>query len=147
MCIILVIYFHCKKFIMGSTFYIVFLFLTLSSIISAEIGQNVKQLTDSTIEAAIQDNELILIKFYAPWCGHCRKLAPQYSKAADILTEIDPTIVMAELDATTEKKSAKEWKITGFPTMILFQKGEKVDIYEGERTSEAMSRYMLDHSI
>ena len=53
----------------------------------------------------------VLIKLYAPWCGHCKKLAPEFEKAAEILSKNDPPIVLAKIDATTERRLAHHFKI------------------------------------
>ncbi|CAG9326058.1 unnamed protein product [Blepharisma stoltei] len=120
--------------------------LSFFCIAVAEEENRILSLTDATIDKAIKDYPIILIKFYAPWCGHCRHLAPIYKKAGEILYGMDPSLVMAEIDATVERESADAWKIKGYPTMILFKNGEKVDTYEGARTEEALTKYMISHA-
>lgn len=74
----------------------------LALLVVAQAG-NVLQLTDSTLKDTITQNDVVLIKFYAPWCGHCKRLAPDYEKAADLLKEKGVSAVMAEVDCTVEQ--------------------------------------------
>jgi len=89
-------------------------------------------LTDQNFDEVIRQNEYLLVEFYAPWCGHCKKLAPEYAKAAGILKKEGLNI--AKLDATEQKETAKKFDISGYPTLKFFIKGEPID-YEGGRTS------------
>ena len=54
-------------------------------------------------EETVTSNPNVMVEFYAPWCGHCQKLAPEYEKAAGILLEKEPKVILAKCDATSEK--------------------------------------------
>ena len=71
-------------------------------------------LTDKNFEQAIKENEFILVEFYAPWCGHCQALEPEYAQAAKDLAEKKSTIKLAKLDATAEKETGTKFNIEGF---------------------------------
>jgi len=99
-------------------------------------------LNRDTFAHFVMDKPLLLVEFYAPWCGHCKKLAPEYKKAAKKLREKGMD-VLAKVDASKEGELAKEHFIQGFPTLSLFRYGEKVEDYKGERTADAIVEYML----
>jgi protein disulfide-isomerase A1 len=56
--------------------------LVLSALAGASLASDVIDLTKDTFDAHVQDNALTLIEFFAPWCGHCKALAPEYEEAA-----------------------------------------------------------------
>ena len=98
-------------------------------------GSQVVELTDATLDAAIEATggeqpSVMLIEFYAPWCGHCKSLAPEYEAAAKILAFDGHEGVLAKLDATASKSEIVGVK--GYPTMLLFRGGENIGPYEGE---------------
>lgn len=65
-------------------------------------------------------------------CGHCKKLAPQYSKAAATLKEQGSSVKLAKVDATEEKELAEQNAVTGFPTLFMYRHGNRYD-YKGPR--------------
>jgi protein disulfide-isomerase A1 len=100
---------------------------------------NVLELTDETIKDAISSNEHIFIEFYAPWCGHCKRLIPDYEIVDAYFKE--GNVKIAKIDASTHTGAAGTHGVRGFPTLKLFSHGVAKD-YEGERTSMAMIQWI-----
>ena len=68
--------------------------------------------------------DVVLVEFYAPWCGHCRRLAPVYAAAARRVANAETplTTAFAAIDATANEAVAEQYSISGFPTMLVFHK-------------------------
>jgi len=77
------------------------------------------------------------VKFYAPWCGHCKRLAPGWERLAE---NLKPRVNVAKVDATREKRLAQEWGIEGFPALKLVV-GGKVYTYSGKRDVDSMESW------
>ena len=92
-------------------------------------------LTEDTFQTAIDNNEFILVDFYASWCPPCQRLAPEYTKAAAALVEKGSSIKLAKVDAEAEQALSERFEIEGFPTLKYFRSGESIE-YEGGRTEE-----------
>ena len=94
-------------------------------------------LTDSTFDKAVEKYEYLLVLFYAPWCGHCKKFHPEYEKAATVLRK--ENLYLSKVDATVEKKLAEKYEIQGFPTVKLFIKGQPIEYTGGRKESEVIN--------
>jgi protein disulfide-isomerase A1 len=112
--------------------------LCIAAVFAGEYAteEGVLVLTDSTFAQAIEEYDFVLAEFYAPWCGHCKSLAPEYVKAAAQLAESNPNVKLAKIDCTVEKELASKYEIKGFPTLKFFSKAAGAPIpYEAGRTA------------
>jgi len=100
-------------------------------------------LTKANFDSIVDDADIILVEFYAPWCGHCKKLAPEYEAAAQELKLHDPKIILAKVDATEEPTLATKYDVSGYPTMKMFRKGRMYE-YEGGREQNTIVSYMKE---
>ncbi|VDK55701.1 unnamed protein product [Anisakis simplex] len=106
---------------------------------------DVTALTTDTFDEVIGARRLALVEFYAPWCGHCKKLAPEYERAAKTLKAKGEDILLAKVDATAEEKLAKTYSVTGYPTLYIFREGRRFE-YNGPRTADGIVQYMIEQS-
>jgi len=87
-----------------------------------------------------------LVEFYAPWCGHCKKLAPDYEVVAAAFAN-EPSVVVANLDADKHKDLASKFDISGFPTIKFFPKDNKEgEKYEGARDIDSFVNFLNKES-
>uniref|UniRef100_A0A673JZD7 Protein disulfide-isomerase A5-like n=1 Tax=Sinocyclocheilus rhinocerous TaxID=307959 RepID=A0A673JZD7_9TELE len=92
----------------------------------SESGSAVFHLTDESFDTFLEEHPSVLIMFYAPWCGHCKNMKPEFDEAAEILNkDPDSPGVLAAVDATIHKSIGERFKISGFPTVKYFEKGEE----------------------
>lgn len=101
-------------------------------------------LVGKTFQDVIGKDKDVLVEFYAPWCGHCKRLAPEYEKVGEAFQNAKEKMVIAKIDAT-ENDTPEE--IRGFPTLIFYPKGSSTGVkYEGDRTADAMVSWLKEHA-
>ncbi|KAJ3021947.1 protein disulfide-isomerase precursor [Thoreauomyces humboldtii] len=86
---------------------------------------------------------LSLIEFYAPWCGHCKSLAPEYEKAA---TELKPDVILGKVDCTEQTEICEKYGVQGYPTLKVFREGEHSE-FKGQRKADSIVSYMKKQNL
>lgn len=128
---------------------------TIVSWVNNKIGTNrkvktapsaVAALTDSNFEAEALGKKAALVEFYAPWCGHCKQLAPKYETLANNFAG-EKDVLIAKVDATEYGELANQFGVTGYPTLKFFPAGSKDPIdYDSEREVAAMTNFLNEHA-
>ncbi|XP_065880842.1 protein disulfide-isomerase [Euphorbia lathyris] len=124
-----------------------------SLIVAISVGESEKEfvltLDQSNFTETISKHDFIVVEFYAPWCGHCKKLAPEYEQAASILNSQGSPVVLAKVDANEEinKELASQYDIKGFPTIKIVRNGGKsIQEYKGPREADGIVEYLKKQS-
>jgi len=106
---------------------------------------NVIDLDNSNFDRIVKDsNKDVLVEFYAPWCGHCKKLVPDYEKTANAFRN-EKNIVVAKVDADAHKELGSRFGVTGFPTIKFFPRDDKDGVdYNSGRDAESFINFLND---
>jgi len=119
---------------------LLFVLLAVSATVRAD---DVLELTDSSFDGELAKIDTALVMFYAPWCGHCKKLKPEFEKAATSLLANDPPVTLAKVDCTEAGKEAcNRFEVRGYPTIKIFRNGELSSDYNGPREYAGIVKYM-----
>ena len=96
-------------------------------------------------DVVMDDNKDVLIEFYAPWCGHCKKLAPIWDEVAAKLKDV-PNLVIAKFDSTANEVDGLE--IRGYPTLKFYPKGGKQNPldFDADRDAEHIIEWLSKNS-
>ncbi|KAJ3417073.1 protein disulfide isomerase (PDI) protein [Chytridiales sp. JEL 0842] len=85
-------------------------------------------------------NHAVMVEFYAPWCGHCKNLAPEYKKAAEKLKGLAKVVAV---DCDVHKELCGQFGIQGFPTIKFFGRDKVPQDYQGPRTAKGIVDYVI----
>merc|ERR1711865_742463 len=104
----------------------------------------VKVIVGKTFKSEVVDsNKDVLIEFYAPWCGHCKALEPEFTKLGKEFESVD-SVVIAKMDSTANE--VDEVEVQGFHTIYFYKAGSKEAVkYEGGRTKDDMTTYIREN--
>jgi thioredoxin 1 len=94
------------------------------------------ELTDATFEQTVTDNDIVLVDFWAEWCGPCRMFAPIFEASS----EEHPDVVHAKLDTEAEQQIAAAAGITAIPTLMAFREGIMVFNQAGALPAPALEQ-------
>lgn len=108
---------------------------------SVVIENGMRVLTDATFEEGISQKKFALVKFYAPWCGHCKRLAPAWDELAAKFAD-SPSALVAKVDCTIHSATCSKFSIRGYPSLLLFEDGQQVEKYSGGRDISSLSKYL-----
>lgn len=92
------------------------------------------ELTQDTWDE-VTTGKTVFVKFYAPWCGHCKKLKPEWAKLKH------DEVVVAEVDCTSEKALCSKYEVKGFPT-LKYGDANALEDYKGARTFDALNDHL-----
>nr|XP_057912484.1 protein disulfide-isomerase A6 [Doryrhamphus excisus] len=108
--------------------------------------KDVVELTDDNFnEMVLESNEVWMVEFFAPWCGHCKNLEPEWAAAATAVKEQTKGMVrLGAVDATVHQGVSSRYGIRGFPTIKIFRKGEEPEDYQGGRSRSDIIARALD---
>lgn len=114
----------------------------------------VAELTTENFDSFMEEHDFVLMMFYAPWCGHCKKIKPAYEEAAEQLKEMHAAgeidekhaVVprLAKLDATEHGDIASRFGVSGYPTLKIFRKGNPSDYKGGREAHELVETIMKE---
>uniref|UniRef100_A0A2P2KR32 protein disulfide-isomerase n=1 Tax=Rhizophora mucronata TaxID=61149 RepID=A0A2P2KR32_RHIMU len=105
---------------------------------SASIELNSRNFDDLVLKS----KELWIVEFFAPWCGHCKRLAPEWKKAAN---NLKGKVKQGHVDCDAEKSLMSRFNVQGFPTIMVFGADKDSPIpYEGARTASAIESFALE---
>ncbi|KIW45320.1 protein disulfide-isomerase domain [Exophiala oligosperma] len=116
--------------------------LALARLVSAS---DVHDLKTDNFKDFVSEHDLVLAEFFAPWCGHCKALAPEYEEAATTLKE--KNIPLVKVDCTAEGELCKDYGVEGYPTVKVFRGLENIKPYPGARKAPAIVSYMTKQQL
>ncbi|OAA61113.1 disulfide isomerase [Niveomyces insectorum RCEF 264] len=109
---------------------------------------DIVMLTDDTFNTTIGGDKSVLVAFTAPWCGHCKALAPTWEKlATDFANEEGVVVAKVDAEGETSKKTAQAQGVTSYPTIKFFAKGSKEgEPYAGGRSEDDLVQFLNENA-
>ncbi|KAJ1354321.1 hypothetical protein KIN20_011218 [Parelaphostrongylus tenuis] len=122
--------------------YSLFLLLAVFSRFYLAAGQSsvVIDLNEKFLD--VSDEGFWIVKFYAPWCAHCKRLLPVWEHLGHAVSDKNLPVRVAKMDCTRFTSACNKLSISGYPTVIFFRQGRKIE-YFGERTKEALFNFVV----
>ena len=106
--------------------------------------ENVAVLDPDNFEEFVSDQPYTIVEFYAPWCGHCKSLAPEWAAAAGKTRKLNPPVILAKVDADKHSALAQKYDVSGYPTIKIFKGLDKVEDYDGPREAKGIVKFVKE---
>src|SRR5574344_2199352 len=100
------------------------------------------EVTDQTFAAEVEGGGLVLVDFWAPWCGPCRMIAPVL---ADLSLDLGDEVTIAKLNVDDNQATARKFGVMSIPTLILFKNGQPVDKVIGFTAKDELKEVIRRH--
>jgi len=113
-------------------------------------GSAVKELSAADFDDLVSQSKVAYVEFYAPWCGHCKRLAPTWEKVAEkVLQEHgDDAVVVGKVDCTKYRDTCTSQQIRGYPTIKLYEKdAQEGKRFQGSRTVEDFYNFLSANAL
>lgn len=96
-------------------------------------------------DVVLKSGKPALVEFFAPWCGHCKNLAPVWEELATVYKHASEKVTVAKVDADNHKSLGKRFGVQGFPTLKWFDgKSDKPEDYKGGRDLESLTKFITE---
>ena len=125
---------------------LVYLLLASFAVLGAHAASSVLDLIPNNFDdIVLKSGKPALVEFFAPWCGHCKKLAPVYEELATNFEFAKDKVSIAKVDADAEKELGRRFGVQGFPTLKWFDgKSDTPTDYQGGRDLESLSSFISE---
>lgn len=122
------------------------LFTASLALVGGSAASAVIDLIPSNFDSVVlQSGKPALVEFFAPWCGHCKNLAPVYEELATAFESSKDKVTIAKVDADAEKSLGQRFGVQGFPTLKWFDgKSDKPEDYKGGRDIESLTKFVQE---
>lgn len=102
----------------------------------------ISEVTDATFDGHVKNQKLLLVDFWAPWCGPCRRLEPVLQ---ELSVELDGKVSFAKLNTDENVNTAARFGIMSIPTLLVFKDGQRVDALIGAHPKENILASLRRH--
>lgn len=121
--------------------FLLLIFITYSHNVDVKLDDDVYVLTDGNFKEFVRENTSVFVKYYAPWCGHCKKLAPEYHEIAKYFND-NKNVKIAKVDCTENQELCKSNGVSGYPTLFYYEGNYRGVKFSGERSKNGIISYI-----